>query len=69
MHADVKGALNYLNNNPPHQKLHFEHKGKEMKNYEVRKVLEYALAKGYKTTAELSDEEVDSVLQNSYSNT
>ena len=33
-----------------------------MSKEQVRKVLKYGISKGYKTTAELSDDEVDKVL-------
>lgn len=59
MHADVKGALVRLNESY----RSFEHNGKRMTKIEVKAVLEYAILKGYKTTAELKDEEVDSVLK------
>lgn len=58
MHADIKGALQQLNKSY----RAFEHKGKSMTKAQVKQVLEYALQKGYKTTAELSDDEVDSVI-------
>lgn len=58
MHADIKGALEQLNTSY----RAFEHKGKSMTKQQVKKVLEYALEKGYKSTAQLSDDEVDSVL-------
>ena len=59
MHADLTGALEQIN------KVYraFEHKGKRMSKEQVRKVLKYGLSKGYKTTAELSDDEVDKVLE------
>lgn len=58
MHADLAGALKQLNTSW----AAFEHKGKRMSKNQVRKVLTYGLSKGYKTTAELTDEEVDKVL-------
>lgn len=58
MHADLKGALEQINKSYKA----FEHKGKRLSKEEVRKVLKYGISKGYKTTAELSDEEVDKVL-------
>lgn len=58
MHADIIGALEQLNKSY----RAFEHKGKRMTKEEVKKVLLYAKEKGYKTTAELTDEEVDKVL-------
>jgi len=58
MHADLKGALAQIN------KSHkaFTHRGKFLSKLDVIKVLEYGLAKGYKTTEELQDDEVDKVL-------
>lgn len=58
MHADLKGALKQLNSSW----RAFEHKGKYMSKEQVKKVLEYGIAKGYKSTKELTDEEVDAVL-------
>lgn len=62
MHADLAGALERINTSW----RVFEHKGKPMTKDQVRKVLEYGLSKGYKTTAELTDDEVDKVLLNVY---
>ena len=58
MHADIKGALEQIN------KSHkaFTHRGRFLSKSDVKKVLEYGLSKGYKTTAELTDKEVDKVL-------
>ena len=58
MNADVKGALMQINRSYKA----FEHKGKRMTKYQVKKVLEYADSKGYEHTGQLSDEEVDKVL-------
>lgn len=58
MHADIQGALQQINTSW----RAFEHRGMPMSKDQVKKVLEYASNKGYKTTAELSDEEVDQVL-------
>jgi hypothetical protein len=60
MHADLAGALEQINTSWKA----FEHKGKPMTKDQVRKVLKYGLSKGYKTTAELTDDEVDKVLLN-----
>lgn len=60
MHADIKGALDQLNTS---WKAFF-HKGKRMSKKQVKLVLEYAQKKGYKTTAELSDDEVDQIVNN-----
>lgn len=58
MHADLAGALEYLNESWKA----FTHKGKPLTKDQVRKVLVYGLSKGYKSTAELAEAEVDSVL-------
>lgn len=58
MNADCKGALAQLNKSWKA----FEHKGKKMSKAEVKVVLEYAVGKGYEHTGMLSDEEVDSIL-------
>ena len=58
MHADLQGALDQINRSYKA----FEHRGKKMSKEQVRKVLVYGLKKGYKTTAELTDSEVDAVL-------
>jgi hypothetical protein len=58
MHADLTGALEQLNRSYKA----FEHRGQKMSKDQVRKVLKYGIEKGYKTTAELKDEEVDKVL-------
>jgi len=58
MHADLKGALDQINKSY----RAFEHKGRSMSREEVIAVLKYGISKGYKTTAEFSEEEVDVVL-------
>lgn len=58
MHADLKGALAQLNRSYKA----FEHRGQKMTKEQVRKVLKYGIDKGYKTTAELKDDEVDKIL-------
>jgi len=58
MHADLTGALEQINK----AYKAFEHRGQRMSKEQVRKVLKYGLSKGYKTTAELTDSEVDTVL-------
>ena len=58
MHANLKGALEQLNKSY----RAFEHKGEAMSKAQVKAVLEYGIDKGYKTTVELTDEEVDTVL-------
>jgi len=58
MNADIVGALEQLEKSWQA----FEHKGKPMTKEQVREVLVYGIKKGYKTTGELSDEEVDLVI-------
>ena len=58
MHADLVGALMQLNKSYKA----FTHRGKPMTKNEVLRVLQYGLKKGYSTTAELSDEEVDQII-------
>ena len=58
MHADLKEALAQLNRSYKA----IEHIGQKMTKEQVRKVLKYGIDKGYKTKAELKDDEVDKVL-------
>ena len=58
MHADLKGALEQINKSYKA----FEHKGQKMSKDQVRKVLIYGIDKGYKSTSELTDKEVDEIL-------
>lgn len=58
MHADIKGSLEQINKSY----RCFEHKGKKMSKAQVIKILKYALDKGYKSTADLTDNEVDNLL-------
>jgi hypothetical protein len=59
MHADVRGALTQIDKSYKA----FTNKGKYMTKEEVRAVLEYALSKGYETTSQLSDDEVDTIIK------
>ena len=59
MEADLLGALQQIDRSYKA----FEHKGRSMTKDQVRKVLLYGISKGYKTTAELSDKEVDIILK------
>lgn len=59
MNADLQGALNQLNKSY----RAFEHKGKRLTKIQVKMILEYGIKKGYKSTAELTDEEVDNLLK------
>lgn len=58
MHADLAGALEQLDRSWKA----FEHKGRPMTKEEVRKVLIAGIEKGYKSTSQFSDEEVDKIL-------
>lgn len=58
MHADLKGALGQINKSWKA----FTHRGKPMTKIQVKAVLEYGIRKGYETTKELSDEEVDAII-------
>ncbi len=59
MHADLIGALEQINKSYKA----FEHRDKKLSKEQVIKVLKYGIEKGYKTTAEFTDEEVDHVLE------
>lgn len=59
MHADIKGALEQINTS--HKA--FYHRGSRMTKEQVKKVLEYGLKKGYKSTSEFTDDEVDLILK------
>lgn len=59
MNADIQGALNQINRSWKT----FIHNGKPMTKIQVKKVLEYGLSKGYKTTNELSNEEIENILK------
>lgn len=58
MKANLVGALEQINKS---YKL-FEHRGQRMSKEDVRKILNYGLSKGYKTSDELTESEVDTVL-------
>lgn len=58
MHADIQGALNQINRSYKA----FTHRGKRMSKDEVKKVLQFGLKRGYTTTDQFSDEEVDLIL-------
>jgi len=58
MNADCKGALAQLNQSYKA----FVHNGNSMSKQAVKKVLEYAISKGYDHTGLLSDAEIDTVL-------
>lgn len=58
MNMSIEGALKNFN------KVWslFSHNGKQMEKGQVRKILRYAFNKGYKCTLDLSDSEIDSIL-------
>ncbi len=58
MNASVKGCLAQINKSY----RAFAHRGHSMTKEQVRAVLEYAISKGYETTNELKDEEVDNII-------
>ncbi|TDX83980.1 hypothetical protein [Epilithonimonas xixisoli] len=58
MHADLKGSLRAIKNSWKS----FENNGKPMDKKEVEYILKYGIEKGYKTTADFKDNEVDLVL-------
>ncbi len=59
MNADIKGSLNQLN-----KCWHlFEHNGKPMSKRKVKAVLEYGLNKGLKAVSDLSNEEIDRIIE------
>lgn len=59
MHADIQGALAQINKSW----RAFEHKGTPMTKAQVKAVLEYADKKGYASTKQLTDAEVDEILK------
>lgn len=58
MDADIKGCLNQIDRSWKA----FEHNGKPMTKMQVKKVLMYGLSKGYQTVSQITDQEVDNVL-------
>lgn len=58
MHANLKGALAHLNKSWSA----FRHNGKPMTKAEVKAVLQYGISKGYESTEQLTDPEIDQVL-------
>lgn len=59
MNANIKGALLKLN------KIWrlFEHNGKPLSKNQVKKILEYGLLKGYETTKDIPNNEIDEILK------
>lgn len=58
MNADINGALSQIDKSW----RAFEHRGKPMSKPQVIAVLTYAKQVGYKTTNELTDKEVDEII-------
>ncbi len=58
MDASIEGALSQINRSWKA----FEHKGKRMTKTQVKTLLEYGIKKGYTTTNQLSDKEVDGII-------
>lgn len=58
MQADIQGALDQLNKS---WKV-FEHRGEPMTKKQVKAVLEYGLDKGYTSTGEFKDSEIDEII-------
>ena len=58
MEADLAGALEQLEKSW----RAFEHNSKPMTKENVRKALVYGLKKGYKSTGELTDEDIETAL-------
>lgn len=58
MDADIKGALTQINISYKA----FTHNGRRMSKADVKRVLEYAISKGYKHTEQITDSEVDKIL-------
>lgn len=58
MHADLKGALRAINTSWEA----FEHNGRPMTKEQVKKVLEYGISKGYETTKDFNENEIDEFL-------
>lgn len=58
MDANLKGALKFINLSYKA----FEHKGIHLSKEKVKSILEYGISKGYETTNELTDKEIDDIL-------
>jgi len=58
MDADIQGCINQINKSY----RAFIHRNNPMSKEQVKAVLEYGLQKGYKSTSELSDKEVDEII-------
>jgi len=58
MDADIKGCLNQIDRSWKA----FEHNGKPMTKTQVKTILEYGLSKGYKSVSQITDEEVERLI-------
>ena len=58
MYADIEGALWQINK---YYRM-FEHNGKSLSKTQVKTILEHGLKKGYETTADFKEDEVDKIL-------
>ena len=59
MNADIQGALDQINRSW----RAFKHNGISMSKNQVKRVLEFGLMRGYKTTDQISDVDVDKILK------
>lgn len=59
MHADIQGALAFMKRG---RFVPLVHKGKTLSRKEALKVLRWADSKGYESTSQIKDEEVDKLL-------
>jgi len=59
MHADLKGSLDHINKSYKT----FVHNGKSLTKNQVIFILVAGIAKGYKTTADFKENEVDELLK------
>ena len=59
MHADLQGALSQINKSWKS----FVHNGKSLTKEKVIFILKAGIAKGYKTTADFKENEVDELLK------
>lgn len=62
MNADIKGALQQINKSYKA----FVHNGKRMTKVDVQTVLEYGLRKGYVHTGQITDDEIDKLLNQTF---
>lgn len=59
MNADIQGALSQIDKSYKA----FVHNGNPMTKRQVKAVLNHGLIKGYKTTAEFTDDEVENIIK------